>query len=219
MSNPILIIGESGTGKSTSIRNLNPEETFIIQVVGKSLPFKGWRKKYTPISKENTGGNLFISDNVAKINKTINHVSNEMEHIKTVIIDDANYIMSNDLMKKATIKGFDKFNEIAANFFGLLEGIGFYRQDLNIVFFAHSETKDDGRTGVKTAGKMLDNQFSIPGLFTYVFETRVDKGNYQFMTQNNGNNCAKSPMGAFEDMLIPNDLEYVVGKIKEYEEG
>jgi len=218
MSSPILIIGSSGTGKSTSIESLPPKETFINQVVGKPLPFRGWRKNYTTCSTENPEGNLVIADNVNTIKKVINNVSLNRPEIKNLIIDDTNYIMSNSLMRKATEKGFDKFNEIASDFHSLLDGIGFYREDLNIIFFAHSEQKDDGKVGIKTAGKMLDSQFCIEGLFTIVMETFVDSGNYSFITQNNGRNCAKSPKGMFTEHLIPNDLLLVTNKIKEYEE-
>lgn len=219
MSNPILIIGESGTGKSTSLRNLNPEETFIIQAIGKPLPFRGWRKKYTLVDDKNPTGNLYISDNPQKISQIIKRISDTKPEIKNLIIDDVTYVMSNQFMKKATEKGFEKYNVIGASFYNVLENIGFYRDDLNIVMFGHAEQKEDGKTGIKTAGKLLDNQYSIPGLFTIVFETFVQKGEYKFITQNNGLNCAKSPMDMFEEDYIDNDLQLVFDKIRGYEEG
>ena len=217
MSNPILIIGESGSGKSTSLRNLDHKETYMLQAIKKPLPFRGWRKKYILDSKE-VKGNLCINDKPQVVAQMIKYVSDKRPDIKNLIVDDVTYIMSNQFMRRAREVGFGKYNEIGADFFKVIENIGSYREDLNIVFLGHSERKEDGKSGIKTAGKMLDNQFSIAGLFTIVFEAHVDDNGYKFITNNNGWNCAKSPMGMFEDHYIDNDLKIVFDKIKEYEE-
>jgi len=211
MSIPILIIGESGSGKSTSIESLDPKETYIIQCISKQLPFRAWKKKYSVEKK-----NLMISDNTQVISQKLTNISERGTHIKTVIIDDLSYTMSNELMRKVNEVGYTKFTQIAKSFFDLVHDVGSLREDLNIIFLAHSETKEDEKTGMKTSGRMLDVQFSIPGMFTVVFETVVDSGRYSFMTQNNGSNCCKSPRGMFESNLIPNDLQFVIESMNSY---
>jgi len=215
MSNPVLIIGESGTGKSTSLRNLDPETTYLCQAIKKPLPFRGWKTSYQAKSESNEG-NLFVSDNVGSILALMKHISINRTEIKTLILDDVTYIMSNQFMRRATETGFNKFSEIGSDFFHLVEKIGEYRDDLTIVFMGHSETKEDGKSGIKTAGKMLDTQYSIAGIFTIVLETFVESGQYKFITQNNGRNCAKSPMGMFDGALIDNDLNEVIKQINDY---
>ena len=214
MSNAILVIGESGTGKSTSLESLDPKETFIIQVVKKPLPFRGGKKLYS-VEKNN----LKVTDDSEKILETISNISKKGLHVKTVVIDDASYIMSNALLRRALEKGYDKFSQIGQSFFNVLENIGMYRDDLNIIFFAHSETKDDGKVGIKTSGKMLDQQYNIAGLFTTVFETVVSDGNYSFLTQNNGANSCKSPKGMFAERLIPNEMQFVIDEMDKYYNG
>lgn len=217
MSNLILIIGESGTGKSTSIESLDPKETFIIQVINKPLPFRGYRKKY-PLIKDGVG-NRYISDDYINIIRLINHISAKMPHIKTVIVDDFQYILSNEFIRKATEKGFDKFTLMAQHYYEIITAAGSAREDLNIIFLSHSEKKEDGSTKVKTIGKLLDEKITVEGLFTIVLNTEVENGEYYFVTQNNGRNTTKSPKGMFEDFKIPNDLNYVVKKINEYYGG
>ena len=199
MSNLILVIGESGTGKSASIENLEPQETFIIQAVNKP-------------------GNRTVSSDHEWISKALKRCELNKQ-IKTIVIDDFQYVLSDEYMRKATEKGFDKFTIMAQNYYNILKLAQNMREDLNIIFLSHSESKDDGTTKVKTIGKLLDDKITIEGLFTIVLNTKVEDGNYYFETQNNGFNTSKSPKGMFEEFRIPNDLKYVVDKVNEYYGG
>lgn len=217
MSNLILVIGESGTGKSTSIETLDPKETFLIQAVNKPLPFRGFKKSYPLLTKQ-TSGNRVIANNIELISRAFQRCELDTK-IKTIIVDDFQYVLSDEYMKKATEKGFDKFTIMAQNYYNILKIAQNMREDLNIIFLSHSETKDDGTTKVKTIGKLLDDKITIEGLFTIVLNTKVEDGNYFFETQNNGFNTSKSPKGMFEEFKIPNDLKYVVDKVNEYYGG
>lgn len=217
MSNMVLIIGESGTGKSTAIEGLNPNETFIIQVVNKPLPFKGFKTKY-PLKSKEADGNRTVTGKWNQIIGTLSYI-NQNSRIKVVVIDDSQYLMSDEYMTRATERGFDKFTEIGQHYYDVIKFAAGLREDLTIVFLSHSEVKDDGRIKVKTIGKLLDEKITIEGLFTVVLNTKIEDGNYYFETQNNGFNTTKSPKGMFESVKIPNDLGYVVEKINEYYGG
>lgn len=225
----IAVVGESGSGKSTSLRNLNPKQTFIINVAGKPLPIRGYKKNYTPLRKEGEKyvGNLYTSSNVDQINKILTLINRTMPHITNVIIEDAQYIMGFEMMDRAEEKGYDKFSQIAANFYSVLKASMNMRDDLNVCLLTHSENIGNDinpKWKIKTLGKMLDNMITIEGLFTYVFFTKIGndlegKKEYRFITNSDGTNTAKSPMGCFEEELIDNDLNFVVTKIEEYING
>ena len=216
MANLIMILGESGTGKSTSIENLDPKETFIIQVVNKPLPFRGYKSKYPLRNKENPQGNRFISDRADLIMKILDSLNKE-ETIKNIIIDDSQYVMANEFMRRAKEKSYEKFTEIGQNFYTLIDKANDMREDINIIFLHHVQTTDAGITKAKTVGKILDNTIGIEGRFSIVLGTEIEDGKYYFRTQNNGSDTCKSPKGMFEDLRIPNDLQLVINKIKEYE--
>lgn len=211
----ILIIGESGTGKSASIRNLDHATTLIINVLGKPLPFPGWKSKYTLWTKEEQG-NLVVTDTA--IVPYIRNVSASRPEIKTLIIDDFQYVMANEFMRRASEKGFEKFTEIGKNAWNILKASGEVRDDLNVIFMAHSEVNDSGKVKCKTIGRMLDEKITIEGMFTMVLKTVVTDGQYMFSTQNNGADTVKVPMGMFGEELIENDLQMVIETIKKYEE-
>lgn len=212
----ILIIGESGTGKSTAIETLDPAETFIIQVVNKPLPFKGFKSKY-PLKTKDNNGNRVVAKDWTWVIKTLQMIESNSK-FKNIIIDDFQYILSSEYMSRAMERGYDKFTEMAQHYYQIIEMAQQMREDLNIIFLSHNEQKDDGTSKVKTIGKLLDDKLTVEGLFTIVLNTKIEDGNYFFETQNNGFNTSKSPKGMFEDLKIPNDLQYVIDKVSEYYE-
>lgn len=224
MANKLLVIGESGSGKSTSTRNLDPASTFFINVIGKPLPFKGWQSKYTDYNKPIMKGNLFKTHNSDEICACMHHISGKLPHIKTIIIDDAQYIMSYEFMERAQEKGYDKFIEIGKHMFDVFTTPDKLRDDITVVFLMHSDditANGYTKTKVKTIGKMLDEKITIEGLFTIVLLSVCYKNNekemcYSFVTKSNGMTTAKTPDGMFKYILIENDLKFVLDKITEY---
>tara|TARA_R110001606_G_scaffold219171_4_gene367044 strand:- start:944 stop:1627 length:684 start_codon:yes stop_codon:yes gene_type:complete len=227
MANSVLIIADSGTGKSTAIRHLNPDETFIVNIANKPLPFKGWKKNYTIISKDNPKGNMTAVSSTPGIMKAITHVDQKRLDIKTLIVDDWQYMSSFEYFDRANEKGYDKFTQIAANLAQVAKMPKDLREDLTIIFLTHSEESTDvngnRKIKAKTVGKMIDNVLTLEGLFSIVLFGKVNKNDdgelsYGFETQNNGENTCKSPQDMFEDFFIPNNLQYVKDCIKKYEE-
>ena len=225
MANSVLVIADSGTGKSTSIRTLNPKETFIINIANKPLPFKGWKMMYNQITKDNPIGNLTSTSTAAGIFKVMNHVNDKMSQIKTIIVDDWQYMSSFEYFDRANEKGYDKFTQIAANLAMIAKLPKDLRDDLTVIFLTHSEDSTDingnRKVKAKTVGKMIDNALTLEGLFSIVLFGKVNKNDknklvYGFETQNNGENTCKSPQGMFEDLFISNDLQFVINCIEEY---
>ena len=217
MSNAVLILGESGSGKSSSIRNLNHEETFILSVMNKPLPFKGYKKKYRKQKDGELLANYYYTDRADYIERSIERIAKERLDIKNIVIDDFQYLMSGEFMRRAKERGFDKFTDIGLQAWNIFKGLLTYRDDLTIFVLSHTETNNDGVSKIKTIGKMLDEKITIEGLFTIVLHTVVNDGQYKFLTNFDGARIAKSPIGMFEDRYIENDLEYVRKKIEEYE--
>ena len=225
----ICICGESGSGKSTSIRNLDPQETFIIATIAKPLPFRGWKKNYTKfiIDKETKelSGNYFVSDKSDNIIKIMKLVSSKMPHIKTLIVDDLQYTMAFEFVDRASEKNFDKFNEMAQHMLNIFRTTFELRDDLTVVFLTHSEnigTEIDPKYVIKTLGKLLKEKVTTEGLFTCMLFTEVDfdedTPKYYFITNADGKCIAKSPMGMFNELKIDNDLNEVIKIVKEYNE-
>ena len=234
MANSICIVGESGTGKSTSIGQipelgiigLNPKETVIINIMGKPLPFKGARANYSlPISQ---GGNYASVSDAKVVVHILNTINETRPDIKNVVIDDAQYSMADEFMQKASKKGFEKFTEIAKGAYDIITTGNAMREDINFIYLTHSDfDKEEGAYKMKTIGKLLDEKVNLAGLFTVVLYTQTvydaqeKKTNYYFVTNKSTNNSgneipAKSPIGMFEDIQIKNDLGLVVQKTNEY---
>lgn len=225
MANSILIIGESGTGKSTALRNLDPKETIIVNIAQKPLPIKGWKKNYTTLGKDNPKGNVLNLSNADTICAALQKISDSRPNVKTIVIDDFQYLSSFEYFDRAKERGYDKFVDMATALAKIVRVPLKLREDLDIFFLTHSETTVDidgvKKVKAKTVGKMIDNTLTLEGLFSIVFHTRVIKKedglDYGFETQTDGDTTAKSPMGMFEEFFIPNDLQFVKDKIKEYE--
>lgn len=219
MAEKILIIGDSGSGKSTSTKTLDPTTTFFINVIGKPLPFKGWKKDYQYYDKEKKSGNMVKTWDYDIIVKALKSISTNMPQIKVVVIDDAQYIMSYEFMQRARERGFDKFTEIGQHFFDVLTVADGLRDDLMVVFLSHSD-EVNSKTKMKTIGKMLDEKITVEGLFTvvllaYSYKDSENTMKYVFVTNSNGTNTCKSPEGMFP-MTIPNDLKMIVDRFNEY---
>lgn len=226
MAHSILVIAESGTGKSTSIENLDPKETFIINVANKPLPFKGWKKKYTVWSKDNPTGNMYDKSGVANIEACIKYVNDKRPEIKTLVIDDFQYMSSFEFFERVDEKGYEKFTQIGAGLARIARMPKDLREDLQVYFLTHAEESTDlegkKRYKAKTIGRMVDEKLTLEGLFSIVLFGKVKKdkdGNIRhvFETQNNGENTCKSPKGMFPSFEIVNDLEYVRQAIIDYE--
>lgn len=215
MSKITLIIGESGTGKSHSIKNLDPKETFVVNVLDKDLPFRGSRNLYK--QGKNGSGNHFPSTNYNHITDALKFISEKRPDIKTVIIDDFQYLMVNELLTTA-IAGFEKFNVLCKHICELLDMIKLLRPDLDFFFLSHSQEDENGKTKPKTVGKMIDNQVCLEGMFTIVLHTMRKGKDYKFLTQNDGIHMAKSPHKMFDSEYIDNDLLYVKQQMKKYYE-
>jgi hypothetical protein len=193
-----MIYGQSGTGKSTSLRNFNPEEVAVINVSGKPMPFR------TKLQTYNTDDYNKILNALAKTER------------KSIIIDDATYLMVGEFMRNAKVTGYQKYTDMAVSFNNLIEIASKLPDDVIVYFIGHSEQADDGREHFKTIGKMLDNYVTVEGKFTIVLKTVVQDGKYLFATHNNGQDTVKSPMGLFEQDYIDNDLKAVDDAIREY---
>lgn len=216
MSNTVLVIGQSGSGKSTALRNLDPKTTFIINVLDKPLPFRAFKKSYQPITKENKLGNYYATNDWTHVVRCIDMVNKERLDITTLVIDDWQYILAYEFMRRVSEKGFDKFSELANHGWSTINACLGTRASLTSFILAHSDVDATGRSKCKTIGKMLDEKITIEGLFTTVLHSRVVDGNYLFQTQYDGEYLAKSPMGMFEDHLMPNDLLVVKEAIENY---
>jgi len=217
MSNTVLVIGRSGSGKSSSLRNLEPKTTFIISVLDKPLPFKGYKKLYIPIKGwDDKQGNYLATDDWQRIIKCIQMINQKRPEIKTLIIDDIQYVLANEFMKRSSERGFDKYSEMGMHYWSIINTAMGCRSDLLSFFLSHNEIDSNGQSKVKTIGKLLDEKITIEGLFTTVLHTIVNDDEYSFLTQSDGTHNAKSPLGMFEEKLIENDLSLVIKKLNDY---
>ena len=194
----VMIYGQSGTGKSTSLRNFTNDEVAVINVSGKPLPF---RNKLT----------TYDTDSYTKISSALNKIER-----KSIVIDDATYLMVNEFMRTAKVTGYQKYTDMAVNFNSLVAQASQLANDKIVYFLGHSDLKDDGTEHFKTIGKMLDNYVTVEGKFTIVLKTVVQDGKYYFSTHNSGQDTVKSPLGMFDDNYVDNDLKAVDTIIREY---
>jgi len=223
----IAIVGKTGTGKSTSygqipelnIEGLDPIETTVINVSRKDLPFRGWQKKYGGRLSE--GGNYFAGDNANDIVKVINYINNNRPEMKNIVIDDGQYIMAFEFMRNANETGYKKFAVLGVNMSKVIEAARTTRPDLKVYFLWHPDQDKDTGYKMKTVGVMIDSYLTLEGLFTVVLYSRVTKNSgtsatYEFVTNNDGEFPAKSPVGMFKELYIPNDLAVVSRAIDDY---
>lgn len=199
MGIPILILGESGTGKSASMRNFKPDEVALANVAGKPLPFKG---KFNEVLN---------SDSYRLIKKFMKEC-----YANVVVIDDAQYLMANEFMRRGSERGYDKFTEIAVNYWELVNAVRELPEEKIVVFMSHIERDQNGNEKIKTIGKMLDEKITVEGMFAIVLKTSVSDGKFSFLTQNSGHDTVKSPIGLFEANEIDNDLKAVIYRIYNY---
>uniref|UniRef100_A0A6H2A4P4 Putative ATPase domain containing protein n=1 Tax=viral metagenome TaxID=1070528 RepID=A0A6H2A4P4_9ZZZZ len=226
MSNTVLILGDTGSGKSRAIKGLNPKETVVINVIGKSLPWRGWQNDYKKYNKETKEGNIWDTRNVESILKIFKEVSDNRPEVKNIIVDDFQYTLSFEYLERAQERSYDKFNDIGQNTYFMLTRSKTLRDDLTVFFLSHIEQGVDAygatKTKIKTVGKLVDDKITPEGLFTIVLlaqQQRTLEGiKYGFVTNSDGTNTSKSPEEMFED-FIPNDLQYVKQKIHEYNTG
>lgn len=196
----VLILGGSGNGKSASLRNVPEDKCLVINVADKPLPFKNHMESVS-------------TDQYPEIIKQM-----KLTKKKIIVVDDAQYLMANEFMRRAGERGFDKFTEIGQKFWTLIQTVKELQKDVTVYFLAHIERDQDGNEKIKTIGKLLDEKITIEGMFTIVLKATVSDGVYTFSTQSNGHDTVKSPIGMFPSMLIDNDLWYVDKKIREYYE-
>lgn len=209
MSHGIMILGESGTGKSASLRSLDPQHTLLIQAVKKPLPFRS--KDWTYITPDNKAGNIYVTDQSANIIKAMQRTAKPV-----VVIDDFQYVLANEYMRRSEERGFDKFTDIGRHAWDILSAIGQLQDYKRVYVLGHTASDEFGKVKAKTIGKMLDEKITIEGLFSIVLRTAVQNGNYLFSTRNNGSDTVKSPIGLFDDDLIDNDLAAVDAAIFNY---
>lgn len=231
MSDLIGIAGLSGSGKTTSVKDLNPKETFVISVLGKPLPFAGSKKNYTELKQDKDKkwvGNFYRSNKVDSIIKVFKVIDKAMPHIKHIIIDDSNYLMSCEAMDRSEEKGYDKHTQMAKHYYECLMAATTLRDDIKVFVISHTENVGDVINPyykLKTLGKMLDSTVNIDGLFTYLLYTEIiedSNGDLQRVFRTNtikGEDTCKTPMGCFKELYIPNNLQIVADTIDKYNNG
>lgn len=209
MSYATLIIGESGTGKTCSIRNLDPSKTLLIQPTRKPLPFRNtdWKERLNAQS----GGNIFVTSDSNKIIRAMFKSTAEI-----IIVDDWQYILANQYMARRNEKSYDKFSDIGGSGFDIAKAASELAPHKRVYILAHSNTDEFGKIRIKTLGKLLDDKIVIEGMFTTVLRTHVENNEYFFSTHNNGHDTVKSPLDMFSSDLIPNDLAEVDKTICNY---
>lgn len=205
MGQLVFILGRSGTGKSYSMRNFPKDRLAVINVQGKILPFKG-------------SGQIEMStyDRSEKIVDAMDRYARG--GFKSIVVDDYQYTMANEFMRRSAEKGYDKFTEIGRHAWDIVNKVRDLPNDVIVYILCHTDRDDEGNEKIKTIGKLLDEKICLEGMSTIVLKTNVTDGQYSFLTQNNGKDTVKSPAGMFPSYAIDNDLHYVDQKIRSYYE-
>lgn len=215
MSHVICIAGESGTGKTTSMRNLDPSTTLYIDCDKKGLSWKGWKTQFN--SEQRNYLRTDFPQTTLQALRKVNEQEN-MKHIKVVVIDTINGLMVADEMRRCKEKGYDKWQDLAQSIYDLIDYSLTMRDDVTIVFVAHTQTDHDENgymfTRIKTSGRKLD-KITLESKFSTVLLSKCVDGRYVFETQANLS-TAKSPMGAFAEKEIDNDIVTVIAALEEY---
>ena len=215
MSHVICIAGESGTGKTTSMRNLNPETTLYIDCDKKGLSWKGWKRQFSGEKR-----NYLVTDFPQVALQALRKVNEQdsMKHIRVVVVDTLNGLMVADEMRRTKEKGYDKWQDLAQSIYDLVDYSLTMRDDVTVVFVAHTQTDHDDNgymfTRIKTSGRKLD-KITLESKFSTVLLSKCIDGRYVFETQANFS-TAKSPMGAFSEKEIDNDITAVIEALKDY---
>ena len=200
MGIPVLILGESGSGKSASLRNFDPAEVAIYNVAGKPLPFR----KGKDMTCANNPSYKAILRSMAR------------KSFRTYVIDDSQYLLCFELFNRAAESGYTKYTEMAMHFYQLIQFVIRDMPDDCIVYFLHHTDTQEGKTKAKTVGKMLDEKLTVEGLFSIVLMAKNNDGSHVFITQSDGNDTVKSPMEMFDKVEIDNDLKLVDDTIRTY---
>ena len=205
-----MIIGTSGSGKTTSLEKLDPKQTFYIDADGKGLSWKGWRKQY---NKENK--NYFQCDAPEQIFSLMQTIDEKQKQIKFIVIDTLNGCMVADEMRRSKEKAYDKWVDLAQSVYNIVDYSNKMRDDLTVILIGHTQTSDDGFTCMLTNGRKL-NKICLESKMTTVLLSRInDNGEYVFETRAR-NSTAKTPRGAFDADEIPNDITLVIEALKDF---
>jgi hypothetical protein len=230
MSQIIALAGFSGSGKSSSLKYLDPETTFIISCTPKQLSIPGFRKNYKKLNKdgENYYGNWYFSNKFASVSKVAKIVNSKMPEIKTLVIDDVNYLLSDETFSKAEEKGYEKFTILAKNYYDFVLMTMTLRDDLTVVFISHlvnDGTDIDPEIRLFTTGKMLTSKVNIDGLFNYIIYAEKHESpdgesvEYKFRTQGGMHDTCRCTAGCFKEKYIEPNMKLVIDTINEFENG
>ena len=210
MSKAIMILGASGSGKTTSLEHLDPKLTFYIDADGKGLSWKGWRNQYNKVNK-----NYFVCDDPNSIYSLMQQINDKQKQIKYLVIDTLNGCMVADEFRRSKDKGYDKWLDLATSVYNIVDYANKMRDDLTVILIGHTQTSDDGFTCMLTNGRKL-NKICLESKMTTVLLSRINEnGEYVFETRDK-NRKAKTTRGAFEKDEIPNDIMLVIDALKDF---